>query len=110
MMVMTSDLPDFERSLGGSAPWEGAGPHRHAALSPISFARAVTTPLLILHGQNDARVPVSQAIGFHRALRENGVLSELVLYPREPHGISERAHQIDVLRRVRAWFDRWLRA
>jgi dipeptidyl aminopeptidase/acylaminoacyl peptidase len=110
MMVMTSDVPDFERELGGSAPWEGPGPHLHAKLSPISFAHRVKTPLLILHGENDARVPLSQAVGFHRALREHQVPTEFVIYPREPHGISERAHQIDLLRRVRSWYDRWLRS
>jgi dipeptidyl aminopeptidase/acylaminoacyl peptidase len=109
MMAMTGDLPDFERELGGSVPWDGVGPHRHTQLSPIAFARAVTTPVLILHGQNDVRVPVSQAIGFHRALRQYGVPTEFVSYPREPHGIAERAHQIDLLRRVRSWYDRWLR-
>jgi dipeptidyl aminopeptidase/acylaminoacyl peptidase len=110
MMAATSDLPDFERDLGGSAPWDGVGPHRHAELSPISFARAVTTPVLILHGQRDERVPLSQAIAFHRALRERDVPCQLVVYPREPHGIGERAHQVDLLKRVRAWYDRWLRA
>lgn len=110
MMVMTSDLPDFERELGGSAPWEGVGPHLHAKLSPISFAHSVKTPVLILHGQNDARVPLSQATGFHRALREHKVPTELVVYPREPHGIGERQHQIDLLQRVRSWYDRWLKA
>jgi dipeptidyl aminopeptidase/acylaminoacyl peptidase len=109
VMAATSDLPGFERSLGGSAPWDGVGPHRHAQLSPISFARDVTTPVLILHGQNDARVPLNQAISFHRALRDIGVAAELVVYPREPHGITERSHQIDLLKRVRAWYDRWLR-
>jgi dipeptidyl aminopeptidase/acylaminoacyl peptidase len=108
MMVMTSDLPDFERELGGSVPWEGQGPHLHAKLSPISFAHRAKTPVLILHGENDARVPLSQAVGFHRALREHQVPTEFVIYPREPHGISERAHQIDLLRRVRSWYDRWL--
>jgi dipeptidyl aminopeptidase/acylaminoacyl peptidase len=108
MMTLTSDLPGFEMALGGSAPWDGAGPHRHAALSPISFAAAVQTPVLILHGEKDERVPLSQAIGFHRALRRHNVPTELVVYPREPHGIGERAHQIDLLGRVRAWYDRWL--
>jgi dipeptidyl aminopeptidase/acylaminoacyl peptidase len=109
MMTLTSDLPGFERALGGSVPWDGVGPHRHSVLSPIAFTRAVTTPVLILHGERDTRVPVSQAIGFHRALREAGTPTELVIYPREPHGIGERAHQVDLLRRVRAWYDRWLR-
>jgi dipeptidyl aminopeptidase/acylaminoacyl peptidase len=108
MMTLTSDLPGFEMALGGSAPWDGAGPHRHAALSPISFAAAVQTPVLILHGEKDERVPLSQAIGFHRALRHHNIPTELVVYPREPHGIGERAHQIDLLGRVRSWYDRWL--
>ncbi len=110
LMVQTSDVPDFERELGGSAPWDGVGPHPHAAISPISFARDVKTPVLILHGENDERVPLSQAVGFHRALRETEVPTELVVYPREPHGIRERAHQIDLLERVRSWYDRWLNA
>ena len=38
MMVAESDLPYFEAMLGGSTGWEGPGPHRHDALSPISFA------------------------------------------------------------------------
>ena len=109
MMVMTSDLPGFERELGGSAPWEGLEVQQHRKLSPITFAHRVKTPVLILHGEKDERVPLSQATGFHRALREHHVPSEFVVYPREPHGISERAHQIDVLKRVRTWYDRWLR-
>ncbi len=110
MMAMTSDLPLFEQELGGSAPWDGLELHRHMELSPISFTSKVKTPVLILHGEKDARVPVSQAIGYQRALRHYGVPVELVIYPREPHAISERVHQIDLLQRVRSWYDRWLRA
>lgn len=109
MMTMTSDMPTFESSLSGDRPWDGPGPHRAAQLSPISFAGNVETPLLILHGKNDERVPVSQAVGFARALRERGVPVEMVTYPREPHGIRERNHQRDILRRVLAWYDRWLK-
>jgi dipeptidyl aminopeptidase/acylaminoacyl peptidase len=109
MMVMTSDVPDFELELGGSAPWDGPAQRRHLELSPITFARNITTPVLILHGENDARVPLSQATGFHRALRRQRVPVEFVVYPREPHGVAERAHQLDILKRVRRWYDRWLK-
>ncbi|HEY8291350.1 MAG TPA: prolyl oligopeptidase family serine peptidase, partial [Thermomicrobiales bacterium] len=109
MMTMTSDMPTFEAALGGDRPWDGPGPHNAARLSPISYAKNATTPLLILHGKNDARVPVTQAIGFARALREQEVPVQFVTYPREPHGVRERAHQRDILRRVRAWYDRWLK-
>ena len=58
----------------------------------------------------DVMLPVLDGLEVCRALREQGVPTELVVYPREPHSISERAHQLDVLKRVRRWFDRWLRA
>jgi dipeptidyl aminopeptidase/acylaminoacyl peptidase len=109
MMVAESDWPHFEARLGGSTGWEGVGPHPHDARSPISFVQRVRTPVLILHGEHDERVPVSQGRFFARGLRAYGVPFELVVYPREPHAIRERLHQLDLLRRVRAWFDRWLR-
>lgn len=109
MMTMTSDMPTFEATLGGDRPWDGPGPHNAAHLSPISYAKHARTPLLMLHGKEDARVPVTQAIGFARALREQDVPVQLVTYPREPHGVRERNHQRDILRRVRAWYDCWLK-
>jgi dipeptidyl aminopeptidase/acylaminoacyl peptidase len=103
MMVAESDMPTFEASLGGSAGWEGSGPHRHDELSPISYAHRVTTPALILHGEEDERVPVSQARFFARALRACGAEFQLVTYAREPHGIGERNHLLDLLGRWREW-------
>ncbi|HZG36210.1 MAG TPA: prolyl oligopeptidase family serine peptidase [Gaiellaceae bacterium] len=103
MMVAESDVPTFEASLGGSTGWEGPGPHRHDELSPVSYAHRMTTPMLILHGEHDERVPVSQARFLARALRAHGVEFELVVYPREPHGIGERNHLLDLLGRWRDW-------
>jgi dipeptidyl aminopeptidase/acylaminoacyl peptidase len=108
-LVATSNVPDFERDLTGRAPWEEVKKDQKVAYSPIKYAKNVKTPVLILHGQNDDRIPLGQALGFYRALKENGVETEFVIYPREPHIILERAHQIDLLFRVRSWYDRWLR-
>jgi dipeptidyl aminopeptidase/acylaminoacyl peptidase len=108
MMVAESDLPAFEAALGGSTGWEGPGPHPHDAVSPISFAARARTPVLILHGENDERVPVGQARFFARALRAAGTPFELVVYPREPHGIGERNHLLDLLGRWRTWLVRWV--
>ena len=65
--------------------------------------------MLIVHGEDDTNVPVGQAIYLHRALSWYGAEHELVIYPREGHGFAERNHQLDLLRRTRAWFGRWLR-
>lgn len=108
LLTMDTDVPDFEAALGGSRPWDGVGPHAAALNSPISFATRVTTPVLLLHGKEDARIPVNQAIGFARALREGDVEVEEVRYPRAGHAPRERRHQLDLYDRVRAWFERFV--
>jgi dipeptidyl aminopeptidase/acylaminoacyl peptidase len=108
MQVGAGEQGRAEADLSGSLGWEGPGPHRHDRLSPISYAAKVTTPVLILHGEDDTNVPVGQATYFHRALTQFGAEHELVIYPRENHLFTERAHQVDVLERSRSWFTRWL--
>jgi dipeptidyl aminopeptidase/acylaminoacyl peptidase len=108
-LLATSEFGTMDAALSGSCGWEGTGPHPHDQISPISFASKVRTPVLIVHGENDTNVPVGQAIYFHRALSWFGVEHELVTYPREGHRFVERNHQLDLLWRARAWFDRWLR-
>jgi dipeptidyl aminopeptidase/acylaminoacyl peptidase len=76
--------------------------------SPITYAGHVTTPTLILHGEDDPFVPVAQAHAFYRALRERNVPVELVVYPREGHGLSERAHFRDAIERHLRWLERYL--
>lgn len=77
--------------------------------SPISGIEKANTPTLILHGAGDTRVPPSQAIEMYRALKDHGVETELVIYPRSGHGVSERAHRIDLFTRELDWFDRFLK-
>jgi dipeptidyl aminopeptidase/acylaminoacyl peptidase len=108
LLAATSEQRPLEEALSGSTGWEGPGPHPHDKLSPISYASKIRTPVLIMHGEEDTNVPVSQAKFFHRALRHYGVEHEYVIYPREDHPILERNHQLDVLRRTREWFDRWM--
>ena len=76
--------------------------------SPIRYVAAVRTPTLILHGEEDARVHPAQGMEYFRALKILGVPVRFVRYPREKHGIEERAHQIDVMQRIIDWFDRYL--
>jgi dipeptidyl aminopeptidase/acylaminoacyl peptidase len=67
----------------------------------------VTTPLLILHGGNDERVPIGQPMEYYRNLKDRGKTVELVFYPREGHGLSEYYHQIDKVRREHAWLTKF---
>ncbi|MCI0601774.1 S9 family peptidase [bacterium] len=76
--------------------------------SPLAHVKNCRTPTLVLHGEADDLAPVGQGWEFYHALRLVGTETEMVVYPREPHGISERAHQVDVLQRVLDWFERHL--
>ena len=75
--------------------------------SGISYSDKVTTPLLILHGGNDERVPIGQPMEFYRALKDRGKTTELVFYPREGHGLSEYYHQMDRMKREYEWLARF---
>jgi len=109
MMVAESDLPTFEASLGGSTGWEGPGPHRHDELSPISYAYRVTTPTLILHGESDERVPISQGYEMYHALKKRGVETKMVVYPRTPHGPREPKFVLDIMQRHIDWVEKYVR-
>lgn len=77
--------------------------------SPIRNAPRIKTPTLILHGDSDHRVPVSQGEEFFRALCHFGVPAEMVMFPREPHSLrSEPKHAVEVLQWQIYWFDRYV--
>jgi dipeptidyl aminopeptidase/acylaminoacyl peptidase len=85
------------------------GPFRRRANyeqhSPITFIENCRTPILVLHGESDERVPVAQSMQFYNGVKMLGLKPEMVTYPREHHGIIERDHQIDLLLRVLDWYD-----
>ncbi len=77
--------------------------------SPITLIRNCRTPTLVIHGIGDRGVPVSQGYEFYTGLKDVGVETEMVVYPREGHNLQEYTHQLDVQKRVLAWFDKHLR-
>jgi dipeptidyl aminopeptidase/acylaminoacyl peptidase len=100
-----TDEPSFFTGYMGGTPFDE--PEAYRRLAPLRTVNAVRTPLLIVHGEEDLRVPSMQSHLFYAALRQRGVPTQLVVYPREGHSISEYAHQLDHLRRVFEWYARW---
>jgi dipeptidyl aminopeptidase/acylaminoacyl peptidase len=90
----------------------GSFPHQKGLMdllwqrSPIGYVQNVKTPVLLLHGENDNDVPIAEAEQFYIALRDVGVESIMVRYPREGHGIRETKHVVDVIDRSIAWYRR----
>jgi len=71
-------------------------------------ADRVRTPTLLTAGLNDRCTPPGQAMEFYRALRANGVDTEVVLYPEEGHGVRTLPAAIDLATRTVAWFERFM--
>ncbi len=79
--------------------------------SPLKYAKNVKTPTLILHSDNDYRVPIEQGEQWYRALKHFGVTTEIVFFPRENHNLTrtgEPKHLIESLNWQLYWFDRFL--
>ena len=105
----TTDIPN-EMSIVHWDSWWFDQPELHWERSPLAHLERARTPTLILHGANDERVHPEQSLELYTALRLRGVPTQYVLYPREPHGIRERAHQLDTIERIRSWFRTYLAA
>jgi len=103
----TSYLRSALRVLTPDSPYYNRKPYDD--FSPITFIRNCRTPTLLIHGINDGGVPVGQAYEFYSGLKDVGVETEMVVYPREGHNIQEYAHQLDLQKRVVAWFNKYLK-
>jgi dipeptidyl aminopeptidase/acylaminoacyl peptidase len=113
-MALTSDLGNaYQVQLhNGAAPWsissENTSTRAASALwgikeaverSRISAKRAIS-PMLIIHGANDERTPVSQAYGLQRALEHYSLPFEMAIYPRQGHIFHEQKFWIDMAMRI----------
>ena len=103
----------YTSNIGGLDDMLFEGPDRIAAYldrSPVVHAARCSTPTLVIHGEEDRCCPLGQAQELYGALVEAGVETELVVYPREGHGLVEHDHQVDLWRRIHDWFDLRLRS
>ncbi|QVM84119.1 alpha/beta hydrolase family protein [Novosphingobium decolorationis] len=101
-LALATDTPDFVTAYFGLPPEAIARMDRSA---PLRALDKVSVPVLVLHGEEDARVPLSQGLAFYRGLRLLGKPASMVTYPGEPHRIGGPDHQRDIQERVLAWFD-----
>jgi dipeptidyl aminopeptidase/acylaminoacyl peptidase len=77
--------------------------------SPIATVQRIHVPLLLMHDVNDPVDTIGQAYELYRALQQQGVTTQFIVYPREGHELRERAHIIDRLTRTLAWYDKYLK-
>lgn len=89
-------------------PWDNYDLLWH--FSPMRHITKVTTPTLLLHGENDMDVPITQAEEFYIGLKKMGVPARFVRYPNEGHGFSQPAHQKHYMEELMGWFDKYVKS
>jgi dipeptidyl aminopeptidase/acylaminoacyl peptidase len=106
-MYSQNDIQRYLRWFySDKAPWDAQ--ELYWDRSPMKYVKNVKTPVMIMHGQVDTRVPIAQAQEFYMALKEMNVPVEFVVYPRENHGFTEPRHQMDRVRRYVKFFAKYL--
>ncbi len=107
-MTTTTDIQDYLVGHMGVEFWEDYERYeRHSAMYQIAN---VVTPTQVIHGAEDRRVPFTQGQEFYRALDRRGVPTEMIVYPRTPHGPREPKFVMDVSARILTWFRKYLKS
>jgi dipeptidyl aminopeptidase/acylaminoacyl peptidase len=104
----TEEKPSYDEWFYG-VPYEPDKVTGFLNSSPLVHLKNAKTPTLILQGESDTVDPVGQSMELYRGLKRYGVETELVLYPREPHGFHEEKHLVDRLSRILAWYEKYLK-
>ncbi|HSK78418.1 MAG TPA: S9 family peptidase [Thermoanaerobaculia bacterium] len=94
--------------------WEQGGPYWQKAETyekhnPALFVDRWKTPMLVVHGGLDYRVPDNQGIATFNALKRRNIPSEFLYFPDENHWVLKPANSILWHDTVLAWLDRWLK-
>lgn len=103
----TADIPDFIPDYFDGELWDRTDVYaRHSAMFAV---KNVKTPTLVIHGERDLRVPISQGQELYMALKRLGVATQMVTYPRTPHSPQEPKFIHDIGDRVLHWFNTYNR-
>lgn len=108
-MVTTTDIGEYiVAHMDGEEFWNDYDEYeKHSAIYRI---KNVTTPVQVIHGERDLRVPTTQGQEFYRALQRRQVPTEMIVLPRTPHGPQEPKLLMEVSPLILKWFNKYLRA
>jgi dipeptidyl aminopeptidase/acylaminoacyl peptidase len=105
MYGATEELWFPEWEFGGPY-WEAPGDYER--WNPALRVDRWRTPMLVIHGQLDYRVPVEQGLGAFTALRRQGVPARLLYFPDEGHWVLRPSNALVWWETVHEWLERWL--
>ena len=100
------DIQYQRETLHQGTPWHNN--QNMIERSPVFYLQNAKTPSLIYQGEKDERVPLPQSLETYMGLKKAGVATQLVIYPREGHGLREPKHQLDKMRREMEWIEKYI--
>jgi len=103
---VSNDIPQFTVDYLSGSPFRDR--ELYIKTAPISQLAAAQTPMLIQHGIEDRRVPLSNAMELYRGLQEMGVPVELFVFPGMAHPITKPRENHAVMHQNLAWFSHYL--
>ena len=106
MSQYASDVTQGRAQSMGGEPWDGL--ERIDRWNPARFAAGMKTPMLVIHGERDFRVPVDQGLECYGVLKAKGVPARLVYFPDENHWVLKPRNSQLWYREVLGWLKRWL--
>jgi dipeptidyl aminopeptidase/acylaminoacyl peptidase len=80
----------------------------HDRFSPSRFAEKIKTPMLVIHGEQDMRVPVEEALQLFNTLRRRGVEARLLVFPDEGHFVQKAQNAELWWRTMHEWLAKFL--
>lgn len=94
--------------------WENGGtyhdvPQNHEAFNPAASVAKWRTPMLVIHGARDYRVPYSQGLATFTALQRRGIESRFLIFPDEGHWIQKPSNSLQWHAAVFEWLDKYLK-
>lgn len=94
--------------------WENGGPYfkvpeNHERFNPVHHVNKWKTPMLVIQGDLDFRIPTAQALGTFTALQRKGIESKLLVFPDENHWVLKPANSVQWHHTVTGWLDQYLK-
>ena len=105
-VLYADGIPFFYKYWFANKPWED--PTNYLKRSPLSYVGNVTTPTMLLTGEEDFRTPIAESEQFYAALKLENVETAMVRIPGASHGIAKKpSNLIAKLASILAWFDKY---
>ena len=83
-------------------------PKNHEKYNPVNHVDQWKTPMFVIHGQLDYRVPLTQGIGAFTALQRRGVPSKFLYFPDENHWVQKPHNSVQWHTEVNKWLHQYL--